>query len=101
MANMNLPFGAPSSSLQQSGAAKDRKMATAESLVLDLSNPHLRENALLELSKVQIPFEFDFWRFSNFFISIFCADAADNIDLIDRLGFVICVFISRNCIMKV
>ncbi|KAM7251049.1 hypothetical protein ACFE04_022932 [Oxalis oulophora] len=29
----------------------DRKMASAENLVLDLSNPDLRENALLELSK--------------------------------------------------
>lgn len=31
---------------------KDRKMQSAEQLVLDLSNPELRENALLELSKV-------------------------------------------------
>ncbi|CAM8896463.1 unnamed protein product [Rhodiola kirilowii] len=30
---------------------KDRVMPTAESLVFDLSNPNLRENALLELSK--------------------------------------------------
>ncbi|KAK1584371.1 hypothetical protein Q3G72_032380 [Acer saccharum] len=30
---------------------KDRKMTLAEQLVLDLSNPELRENALLELSK--------------------------------------------------
>ena len=35
-----------------SGAGKDRKMASAEQLVLELSNPELRENALLELSKV-------------------------------------------------
>ncbi|CAM8880097.1 unnamed protein product [Rhodiola kirilowii] len=48
--SMNSPFGAPSS-LHQLGAAKDRRMASAESLVLDLSNPDLRENALLELSK--------------------------------------------------
>ena len=33
------------------GGNKDRKMASAEHLVLDLSNPDLRENALLELSK--------------------------------------------------
>ena len=31
---------------------KYRKMTSAEQLVLDLSNPELRENALLELSKV-------------------------------------------------
>lgn len=37
---------------QGSGAGKDRKMASAEQLVLELSNPELRENALLELSKV-------------------------------------------------
>jgi len=48
--------GPPSSSsgagAQGSGAGKDRKMASAEQLVLELSNPELRENALLELSKV-------------------------------------------------
>lgn len=33
---------------------KDRKMQSAEQLVLDLSNPDLRENALLELSKVSL-----------------------------------------------
>ncbi|XP_043688836.1 CCR4-NOT transcription complex subunit 9-like isoform X1 [Telopea speciosissima] len=32
-------------------ANKDRKMASAEQLVLELSNPDLRENALLDLSK--------------------------------------------------
>ncbi|KAI5674776.1 hypothetical protein M9H77_15140 [Catharanthus roseus] len=35
------------------GGNKDRKMQSAEQLVLDLSNPELRENALLELSKLQ------------------------------------------------
>ncbi|KAK8619892.1 hypothetical protein V6N13_066390 [Hibiscus sabdariffa] len=52
---MNSPFGGPSASnpIAAGGAPanKDRKMATAEHLVLDLSNPDLRENALLELSK--------------------------------------------------
>ncbi|KAG2394682.1 uncharacterized protein HKW66_Vig0079430 [Vigna angularis] len=47
--------GPPSSSggtgAQGSGGGKDRKMASAEQLVLELSNPELRENALLELSK--------------------------------------------------
>ncbi|WVY92381.1 hypothetical protein V8G54_031469 [Vigna mungo] len=47
--------GPPSSSVgtgtQGSGGGKDRKMASAEQLVLELSNPELRENALLELSK--------------------------------------------------
>ena len=33
-------------------ASKDKKMASAEQLVLDLCDPELRENALLELSKV-------------------------------------------------
>ncbi|KAI5658448.1 hypothetical protein M9H77_27241 [Catharanthus roseus] len=35
------------------GGNKDRKIQSAEQLVLDLSNPELRENALLELSKLQ------------------------------------------------
>ncbi len=34
------------------GAAPDRNMASAEQLVLDLCDPELRENALLDLSKV-------------------------------------------------
>ncbi|KHG04254.1 Cell differentiation RCD1 [Gossypium arboreum] len=52
--SMNSPFGGPSASNPTAAGApanKDRKMATAEHLVLDLSNPDLRENALLELSK--------------------------------------------------
>ena len=53
--SMNAPFGGPSASAPGAAGAppsKDRKMASAEHLVLDLSNPDLRENALLELSKV-------------------------------------------------
>ena len=54
--SMNSPFGVPggSSAANAIGAPanKDRKMQSAEQLVLDLSNPDLRENALLELSKV-------------------------------------------------
>lgn len=59
--SMNTPFGGiPSASVPSiaGGSAqpnKDRKMASAEQLVLDLSNPELRENALLELSKVKLP----------------------------------------------
>ncbi|KAH7521214.1 hypothetical protein FEM48_Zijuj07G0009500 [Ziziphus jujuba var. spinosa] len=52
--SMNVGFGGPSASTPSvSGAQgnKDRKMASAEHLVLELSNPDLRENALLELSK--------------------------------------------------
>lgn len=52
---MNVSFGGPSTSVPSIAGAqanKDRKMASAEHLVLDLSNPDLRENALLELSKV-------------------------------------------------
>ncbi|KAA3477862.1 cell differentiation protein RCD1-like protein [Gossypium australe] len=52
--SMNAPFGLPSTSNPTSAgvpATKDRKMASAEHLVLELSNPDLRENALLELSK--------------------------------------------------
>lgn len=37
-------------------ASQDMKMASAEQLVLDLCDPELRENALLELSKVQRAF---------------------------------------------
>lgn len=58
--SLNAPFGGGPSASNPSaaaaaagaGATKDRKMASAEHLVLDLSNPDLRENALLELSKV-------------------------------------------------
>ncbi|XP_024026008.1 CCR4-NOT transcription complex subunit 9 [Morus notabilis] len=55
--SVNLPFGGPSGWSSSSVTApnlagnRDRKMASAEQLVLDLSNPDLRENALLELSK--------------------------------------------------
>ncbi|KAL3576408.1 hypothetical protein D5086_021691 [Populus alba] len=53
--SINTPFGGPSASNPAAAAGapanKDRKMASAEHLVLDLSNPDLRENALLELSK--------------------------------------------------
>ncbi|KAK6132860.1 hypothetical protein DH2020_033391 [Rehmannia glutinosa] len=46
------PFEASSSSTAAAAAAnKDRRMQSAEQLVLDLCNPDLRENALLELSK--------------------------------------------------
>lgn len=54
---MNVSFGGPSASVPSIAGAqanKDRKMASAEHLVLDLSNPDLRENALLELSKVTL-----------------------------------------------
>ncbi|XXG77242.1 hypothetical protein AAC387_Pa08g1427 [Persea americana] len=52
----NLPqsissFVAQNASNPNSLATKDRKMATAEQLVLELSDPNLRENALLDLSK--------------------------------------------------
>lgn len=59
--SMSVPFGGgPSGSVPiiAGGAAqpnKERKMASVEQLVLDLSNPELRENALLELSKVKLP----------------------------------------------
>ncbi|KAK4723367.1 hypothetical protein R3W88_026146 [Solanum pinnatisectum] len=45
--------GVASPSLAGAGASanNDRNMQSAEQLVLDLSNPELRENALLELSK--------------------------------------------------
>ncbi|XP_070667008.1 uncharacterized protein [Malus domestica] len=52
--SLNVQFGGPSVSAPSVAGAqanKDRKMASAEHLVLDLSNPDLRENALLELSK--------------------------------------------------
>lgn len=46
--------GVASPSLVGAGtsANNDRNMQSAEQLVLDLTNPELRENALLELSKV-------------------------------------------------
>ncbi|GMP65280.1 hypothetical protein CsSME_00026144 [Camellia sinensis var. sinensis] len=52
--SMNSPFlGSASSAANAAGPqpSKDRKMQSAEQLVLDLSNPDVRENALLELSK--------------------------------------------------
>ncbi|KAE9458264.1 hypothetical protein C3L33_09833, partial [Rhododendron williamsianum] len=51
---MNSPFGSPSVNAVGAQPKKDnsnRNMQSAEQLVLDLSNPDLRENALLELSK--------------------------------------------------
>lgn len=54
--SMNAPFGGPPSSAANPAGAqvnKERKLASAENLVLELSNPELRENALLELSKVE------------------------------------------------
>lgn len=45
------PFEASGSS--SAAANKDRRMQSAEQLVLDLCDPDLRENALLELSKVK------------------------------------------------
>jgi len=68
--------GPPSSSsgagTQGSGAGKDRKMASAEQLVLELSNPELRENALLELSKVS-PYKQSFLVVFQVSASIFCS----------------------------
>ncbi|PHT24788.1 hypothetical protein CQW23_35541 [Capsicum baccatum] len=43
--------GASSSSGAEAPANRDRRMQLAKWLVLDLLNPDLRENALLELSK--------------------------------------------------
>ncbi|XP_055807011.1 uncharacterized protein LOC129875800 [Solanum dulcamara] len=40
-----------SSSSARAPANKDRKMQSAENLVLDLRNPNLRKNALIEFSK--------------------------------------------------
>lgn len=56
-------FGGPGSSSSAVGAPvnKDRKMQSAEQLVLDLSNPDVRENALLELSKVVLHTCFSFF----------------------------------------
>ncbi|KAG0527427.1 hypothetical protein BDA96_06G232500 [Sorghum bicolor] len=45
------PMAGSSSGLAPGQAAKDKKMASAEQLVLELCDPELRENALLELSK--------------------------------------------------
>lgn len=53
---LNTPFAANTASsaggAPSAQATKDRKMASAEQLVLELSNPDTRENALLDLSKV-------------------------------------------------
>lgn len=50
---MYSPFGGPiGSNPSAAGAQPEPEMASAEHLVLELSNPELRENALLELSKV-------------------------------------------------
>ncbi|RXI03456.1 hypothetical protein DVH24_004108 [Malus domestica] len=51
---MSAPFGGPIGSNPSAAGAqpnRDPNMASAEQLVLELSNPQLRENALLELSK--------------------------------------------------
>ncbi|XP_077252500.1 uncharacterized protein LOC143891883 isoform X1 [Tasmannia lanceolata] len=51
--SLNAPFGGPNacSTSANPNPNRDPKMASAEQLVLDLSNPELRENALLDLSK--------------------------------------------------
>ncbi|PON91237.1 Rcd1/Caf [Trema orientale] len=54
--SLSLPFGIGSVPATEvvggtQARGRDRQMASAEQLVLDLSNPDLRENALLELSK--------------------------------------------------
>ncbi|PQM39215.1 hypothetical protein Pyn_02938 [Prunus yedoensis var. nudiflora] len=57
---MSAPFGDPiASNSSAAGAQPNRepKMASAEQLVLELSNPDLRENALLELSKKEELFQ--------------------------------------------
>lgn len=46
------PLAAVAAAAAVAAQAKDRKMASAEQLVLDLCDPELRENALLDLSKV-------------------------------------------------
>ncbi|KAG1365043.1 CCR4-NOT transcription complex subunit 9 [Cocos nucifera] len=57
MSKLPLPFAYPSPSAAVAAGAgavqpvRDRKMASAEQLVLDLLDPQLRENALLDLSK--------------------------------------------------
>ncbi|KAJ1389542.1 Armadillo-like helical [Sesbania bispinosa] len=56
MANLPQSFSITGASFAAASAipsnnAANRKMASAEQLVLELSNPDLRENALLELSK--------------------------------------------------
>ncbi|CAN1339923.1 CCR4-NOT transcription complex subunit 9 [Linum perenne] len=58
--NMNAPFGGPGGpnpTAAGTSAGKERKLASAEHLVLELSNPELRENALLELSKKREHFQ--------------------------------------------
>ncbi|XP_060960517.1 uncharacterized protein LOC115722515 isoform X2 [Cannabis sativa] len=56
--SLTLPFGGGTSVSAAGGGgaelSRERKMASAEQLVLDLSNPDLRENALLELSKREL-----------------------------------------------
>ncbi|KAK4850133.1 hypothetical protein QYF36_004087 [Acer negundo] len=49
-ANPNAVAATAAAAAGRAGANKDRKMASANQLLLDLSNPELRENALLELS---------------------------------------------------
>lgn len=54
--NLNPAFGGPSPPSPSAAgpatqASRDRRLASAEQLVLDLCDPELRENALLDLSK--------------------------------------------------
>ncbi|OAP07932.1 hypothetical protein AXX17_AT2G04250 [Arabidopsis thaliana] len=56
MANLPPPLSMKSVALSgasspSSSSNNDRKLSSAEQLILDLSNPELRENALHELSK--------------------------------------------------
>ena len=45
---------ANAAAVQAAAGGRDRKMVSAEQLVLDLCDPELRENALLDLSKVTL-----------------------------------------------
>lgn len=94
--SLNVPFGGgpnasnPSAAAAGAGANKDRKMASAEHLVLDLSNPDLRENALLELSKVTF-----------MYIILIRWSKAKALILIISIFFMLCIVVSWHWKIRV
>lgn len=67
----------------------DNKMLYAERLVIELSNPDLRENALHLLSKVCTNTSFNLWGLSSFFFfNVFALNSqlsSNRIQLFDKL----------------
>lgn len=76
MANLPPSFSlksvAPSSSGASSSSTNDRNSLSVEQLILDISNPERRENALHQLSKVIVLPNSLTWEFLIVWVFVFC-----------------------------